>query len=204
MNRTANGQAKIPVVEPLEARALLSGLTHSANAAVGRPVLEIDRIELMPLNGSGVSGRGTLRRITGPRILAGNYVATLTLKIRGLEAGHGHPQDIDGTTYLEPPASCPPASAAGSDPSPAGLGDDIISASEAERVTGGCSATLKEIPAVVRDGTRTIRVTFRGQDDFRRSVLSLYVVRGMTVHGRYEPTVPVACSMLTMVVSRPV
>jgi hypothetical protein len=196
MNRTANGRAKIPAVEHLEARALLSGLTLRENVAVGPPVLEIDRIKLMPLNGSGVTGSGTLRRIIGPRIIPMNYVATLTLKIRGLEAGQVHPQDIDGTTYLSPPATCPPASAAGS--------DGIISASEAEQYTGGISANLKEIPAAVRTGRRTIRVTFRGQDDFRRSVLAIYVVRGMTVQGQYQPTVPVACAMLRTVVRRPV
>jgi hypothetical protein len=205
MNRTANGRAKIPAVEHLEARALLSGITQRANPAVFRAGVEIDRIELMPLNSSGVTGRGTLRRTIEPPFNSFpdfNYVATLRLKINGLEAGYGHRQDLDGTTYLSPPATCPPASAAASDPSPAGLGDDIISASEAAQFTGGIGANLKQITAAVRTRPRTISLTFRGQDDYR-AILSIYVVRGMTVHGQYEPTVPVACSMLTAVVRRP-
>ena len=204
MSRSFRRWARTPVVERLEGRALLSEVARG-----GAPpgFLEIDRIDLMPLNGSGVTGHGTLRRIArfGPRsdVTDARYVATLKLNIHGLEAGQSHPQDIDGTTYLGPPAVCPPASAARDDPSPAGLGDEIVSAGEASRYTGMINAKLKDIPAVSEASSRKLRLIFRGRDDvLRGGLLNIYLVRGMTVQGRYEPTVPVACGQLSTIVAR--
>jgi hypothetical protein len=188
----------------LEGRALLSEL---ARGGAPSRFLEIDRIDLMPLNGSGVTGHATLREIflLGPGSDPTNarYIATLRLSVTGLEAGQSHAQDIDGTTYLGPPAVCPPASAAGNDPSPAGLGDEIISAGEASAYTGMVNAQLKDIPASRSAGSRNLRLVFRGRDDFLRGgLLSIYMVRGLTVQGQYQPTVPVACGQLTAIGTR--
>jgi hypothetical protein len=65
------------------------------------------------------------------------------------------------------------------------------------------NAQLKDIPARSGAGPRTLRLVFRGRDDFLRGgLLSIYLVRGMTVQGQYQPTVPVACGQLTPIVAR--
>jgi hypothetical protein len=163
--------------------------------AQARTFVEVYRVELEPLNGSGVRGSGTVVRISNGGF--GPFVARFSLSVAGLESGRPHSISIDNRPYLFPPGECPPASAAADDPSPSGLGDDIISAGEAARYTGG---TVYELPPVrTRGRLGFVRGLFRGTNDPRDSLGDALLVRGLTVHGQYEATVPVACSRLTYV-----
>src|SRR4051794_22131808 len=94
----------IPHVEVLEGRALLSGV--QALQQGGRR--EVYRIELQELNGSGVTGTGTLMRTLG-RGLEPRFTATLRLRLSGLESGQTHLLGQHTRfTYLNDPVFCPP------------------------------------------------------------------------------------------------
>jgi hypothetical protein len=187
-----------PRVEELEGRALLSGVQ-----ALQQGLRDVYRIDLDGMNGSGVTGTGTLvRRLALRGDSDPRFVASLRIRVNGLESGQAHLRSIHTRfNYLSNPIFCPPPSAADDDPTPAGLGDSVISASESALFTQD-ERSLGSFSATSRPRAQSARVVFRGTVDFRNLGPDLLILRGMTINGRYEPTVPVACGDFTLVSPR--
>ncbi len=190
MNRPDRGLR--PSGDGLESRALLSAV-HPA-----RPLVEREKISLTELNGSGVTGSGTLvLKYTGPGTDR-HLKATLTLKVSGLEAGQVHPVTVNGNPASGKLGQIPPSSAATLDPSADGLGTEIISMSEADPYTGPALVKLDPIEPNRRGALpKTIHRTFSAIDDPSNSAFQVLVVCGETVQGTYQTTVPVAAVVIT-------
>lgn len=129
-------------------------------------------VTLTHLNGSGVSGSGSL--------LLNKNVLTVKLSLSGLEAGQSHTVAITGLSSGS--ASCPTSSADTN-------GDGTISGSEGSAVYGNSLLTLD--PSAQSGSPLTIS----------SSLLPLQtraiVVFGKTVNGTYDSTVPVACGTIS-------
>ena len=186
---------RAPEVESLEGRALLSTTAHRpvAAAAALAPRYELYTVTFRALNGSKVVGVGTLRVDTQATI--GTNPATLTLAVTGLQRNATHAVTLNGFDYLQNrPAARPPASAATSDPTPAGLGPRILSDGEARPFYGTPqSSTIPSIRVGRREPVKVVRLDFQAEYDFRSPPTSqALVLHGLTVNGQYQETVPVA------------
>lgn len=132
-------------------------------------------VSLAPLNGSNVSGTGSL--------LLSNDRLQVRLMLRGLERGEPHPIAIYGLSTGA--ASCPTA-AADSDH------NGLISLAEAQPLVGNVLLSLDPL-TLSKAGSSTL---------ISSSLLPLQtrtiLVQGMTVNGSYDATLPVACGTITI------
>ncbi len=140
------------------------------------------KVNLQPLNDSGVSGQAWL-------ILRDGQL-TVSIEATGLEANKLHPQHIHG--FDQPANSTCPTLAADAD------GDGLISVGEGLPDYGPVLLPLMPF-STAPDGTISYQATF---DDL--SVLEpintlqnrAIVLHGLTVNDDYEPTLPVACGQI--------
>lgn len=211
MTRIRATRQRLPVVEALEGRALLSAGGGGAAGRysprfAGRPGVAAQRasgmgggaqvyqVTLAPENGSGVSGRATIVQ-RGDR-------ARVTLVVSGLEPGTIHASHVHGFAGQpqDRPSEVPPPSAADDDPTPNGLGPDITSETESTPFVGHIIRTLsRSFRANARGVGRFQAMVDLRHQDYPVNILPLTIrmveVHGMTVDGVYQPTVPVAGGM---------
>jgi hypothetical protein len=128
-------------------------------------------VTLGALNASGVSGSGTL--------LLNKNVLTVKLTVTGLEPNQTHAVAIRGTAGT---ASCPTASADTNN-------DGTITLAEGQPFFG---SELLALDAAAQSGTpQTVSASLSPLQT--RTI----VVLGKTVNGTYDPTLPVACGVIT-------
>jgi hypothetical protein len=130
-------------------------------------------VTLTALNGSGVSGNGSL-------LLNGNAL-TFRLEINGLESGQTHTIDIRGLSSGS--ATCPTASADTNH-------DGLISAAEGAPYFGDELVALDA--SAHGNATQTISSSVLPLDT--RTVVAF----GKTVNGSYDATLPVACGTISV------
>jgi hypothetical protein len=184
--------ARRPAVEGLEPRALLSSATTRP------PAFQLFRVDLIPLNGSGVSGRGLLTRVHAAGATSGQAIDTLAIAVAGLEQNQEHAVSLTGfSAQTGKVATIPPASAATLDPSAAGLGSDVISESEGSPFYGPTRVSITPLHPT-RPGARLQLLASKEKFDANAPdpTAEAIVVRGMSIDGTYQPTVPLAIGVI--------
>lgn len=140
------------------------------------PAAEHFAVTLAALNGSGVSGSGTL-------LLNANKLQ-VKLTLTGLEPNQQHQIAIRGLSSGN--ASCPTAATADSDK------NGTITQSEGQPYFGSVLQTLDQATTLSSSGS---------EQTIQSSLLPLQsrtiVVLGKTVNGTYDATLPVACGTIT-------
>jgi hypothetical protein len=140
---------------------------------------------LQPVNGSGVTGTVRIGATEDGRLLAVRLDAT------GLEFGGAHPVHIHEPDGQDARVACP-------GPDADADGDGIVSLAEGEPSYGPVRVEFAPPPPVDSSGTMTFRGQLRVED---RSIVPVtdgaVVVHGLSVEGEYDPTVPVACAVLS-------
>ena len=139
---------------------------------------------LAPLNGSGVSGSGTVTLDDG--------MLNVTFEAAGLEANQTHVHHIHGQPEFQQ-SLCPTPEAAGD--------DGVLRLEEGLPIYGQVMLDLAPGSEVGDDGTATFNQTFDLADvdrEFTAENLPAHVVilHGMTVEGEYDPFLPVACAAI--------
>jgi hypothetical protein len=128
---------------------------------------------LTALNGSGVSGSGTLL------VTSGNHLQ-VNLSLAGLEAGQPHDVAISGLSSGN--ATCPTSSADANH-------DGVVSLSEAQPSVGDVLATL----STSQQAGEQLTMSSLWLPLPSRTI----VVLGETVNGLYDASVPVACGEIS-------
>ena len=141
------------------------------------------KVELVPLNGSGVYGEVDINLREGKML-------SVSVSAMGLEAEKIHPQHIHGFNKPVSEASCPGIESDSN-------GDGIISLSEALPSFGPIVLPLVPFDLVDAMGNLEYQATFTInpgslQPLHKRAI----VLHGMTVNGKYIPSLPVACGVI--------
>lgn len=151
------------------------------------PVVRVTRVagDLVPLNGSLVSG--TVRAAVEDSRLS------ILVDVDGLEPGQLHAQHLHGLLGDASGAACPTVEDDAD-------GDQVLSADEAEAVTGPPLFPLEPFPLPSDESTLRYEASIP-VDRERLGPLPLRVVmlRGLTLDGSYQPLLPVACAELQSV-----
>lgn len=138
--------------------------------------------ELVPLNGSLVSG--TVRAaVEGTEL-------SVVLEVEGLEASQLHPQHLHGFFGETRRAVCPTVEADTD-------GDQVLSAGEAEAVTGPPLRPLE--PFLLPSDERPIRYQASlpvDPEGLGPLPLRVVMIHGLTLDGTYQRGLPVACAEL--------
>jgi hypothetical protein len=138
-------------------------------------------VELMELNGSGVSGMALIELMDSE--------IEVSLEATGLTPEMEHMQHIHGFIENNKNSVCPPPSADTN-------GDGLISLVEGIPFYGPVLVPLTPYPMADATGM----VDFMNQYSIDRTVRSLQnnviVLHGMYVDGVYDPTIPVACGQI--------
>lgn len=142
-------------------------------------------IDLRPLNGSNVDGRGELS-------LAGNDL-TVDVEAGGLESERIHEQHLHGLGVADQEATCPMDSEDDD-------GDGLVELGEARSAFGSSIQALEPFPTVGDRGRLDYELTFTvDREQLEPLENRLLVLRGLstgrrgTRAGEYLPNVPVAC-----------
>lgn len=149
-------------------------------------------VEFGELNNSGVSGTAEL-------ILEGSSL-TVNITASGLEPEALHPQHIHGFMDDKRNSTCPPASADSDN-------DNLISVSEGAPFYGGIQLPLimdpndeLSFPVADEDGNINFTMTYEYEDGVDKDLTPLQnraiVLHGLTVDGKYQVTLPVACGQI--------
>lgn len=166
--------------------ALIAILALSVTTAAFAKAPRHFRVELQPLNDSGVSGTAHL-------LLDGDQL-TVTIDATGLEAGETHAQHIHGNPDpddLPGNSTCPPASADVD-------GNGLVSVGEGLPYYGPVLLALESF-TTAPGGVIDFEQTYRDLSNLapvnalqNRSI----VIHGKTVGGTYIGSLPVACGQI--------
>ncbi|MCX2739828.1 hypothetical protein [Pontibacter anaerobius] len=138
-------------------------------------------VQLMELNGSGVSGMAQID-------LMGDMIE-VDLEASGLTPEMEHMQHIHGFTDSNKNAVCPPMSADTD-------GDGLISLVEGIPYYGAVLVPLTPYPMADATGMVDFMNSFSITRAARPMQNNVIVVHGMYVDGVYDPTIPVACGQI--------
>ena len=162
-------------------------LAAASLPASAQPHVEVHRVTLEELNGSGVTGTAILiQRDTEVRAI---------VIARGLEPGQVHPQHIHGLSG-NTNGTCPPPSAADDRtglPEEAADPDEFISLEDGAPFYGPVLLPLTPFPTANRAGVVFYDRTFQVSGDLEDLDDEVVVLHGMTLAGGYAATLPVAC-----------
>ena len=147
---------------------------HHGSAGSGA---EVHHADLDALNDSGVDGKVVLVLHDG--------TLRVHLQASGLEAGLLHPQHVHGLASTD--ATCPPASAAGS--------DDVLTLAEGLPFYGPVLQGLTPFTTADK-GRITYHETFEVSGDLLDLSDEVVIVHGGFVGDTYDPSLPVACGDL--------
>ncbi len=152
--------------------------------------VHVYRVDLDPLNNSGVEGQAIL-------IQRGNTLRVI-IRAKGLEPGQLHPQHIhglDGSTN----AVCPPPDAADNIaglPEEASDPDEFISLEEGVPFYGPVLLSLTPFPTANPAGVVTYSQSFQVDGDLLDLTDEEIVLHGMTLSEGYAASLPVACGQI--------
>ncbi len=174
-----------PVHGPPPSTASVTAARAASGTMAGMPAKWVYRVNLMPLNHSGVHGTATVSVAKGE--------LTVVLNAVGEVPGEVHAQHIHGFTDGTD-GQCPPPGYDGGD------GDGVLTFAEAAPYFGPVQQALTPFPMPTNQGGAISYKESFPVDGlaFSPTELSLksIVLHGAYVSGDYVPSLPVACGTL--------